>query len=93
MDAYKLRNIVVSLQGGKHCFAETRGCLLEDGRTLVGRREDACRLIGGCLSETGRRLSVDGRVLVGDGQALVGRREEVWLLTGRCLLEGRSGAW
>lgn len=29
MDAYKLRNIVVSLQGGKHCFAKTGGCLLE----------------------------------------------------------------
>lgn len=29
MDVYKLRNIVVSLQGGKHCFAKTRGCLLE----------------------------------------------------------------
>lgn len=48
MDVYKLRNIVVSLQGGKHCFAKT-----------------------------GRRLSVDGRVLVGEGQALVGRREDV----------------
>ena len=36
MDVYKLRNIVVSLQGGKHCFAKTRGCLSEDGMVLVG---------------------------------------------------------
>lgn len=37
------------------------------------KRAGACRLIGGCLSETGRRLPVDRRTLVGDGQALVGR--------------------
>ena len=36
MDVYKLRNIVVSLQGGKHCFAKTGGCLSEDGMVLVG---------------------------------------------------------
>ena len=36
MDVYKLRNIVVSLQGGKHCFAKTRGCLSEDALALVG---------------------------------------------------------
>ena len=42
MDVYKLRNIVVSLQGGKHCFAKTRGCLPVDRRTLVRKRVDAC---------------------------------------------------
>lgn len=36
MDVYKLRNIVVSLQGGKHCFAKTRGGLSVDGQVLVG---------------------------------------------------------
>lgn len=43
MDVYKLRNIVVSLQGGKHCFAKTRGCLLVGGRTIVGRQEVVLR--------------------------------------------------
>lgn len=42
MDVYKLRNIVVSLQGGKHCFAKTRGRLSEGRRMLVGKRADAC---------------------------------------------------
>ena len=60
---------------------------------LVGRRDGACRLIGGCLSETGRRLSVDRRMLVGDGLVLVGRQEEACRKTGRCMSEGRSGAW
>lgn len=61
MDVYKLRNIVVSLQGGKHCFAKTRGCLLETGwrlsegrRRLVGRQEDACRKAGGSLTVDGQ---------------------------------------
>lgn len=47
MDVYKLRNIVVSLQGGKHCFAKAGGrlsvdrrMLVGDGQTLVGRQED-----------------------------------------------------
>ena len=37
MDVYKLRNIVVSLQGGKHCFVKTGGRLLENGLMLAGR--------------------------------------------------------
>ena len=36
MDVYKLRNIVVSLQGGKHCFAKTGGRLSE-GRRMFDR--------------------------------------------------------
>ena len=55
MDVYKLRNIVVSLQGGKHCFAKTRGCLSEDALALVGRQEDVWLLRGKCLLE-GRRM-------------------------------------
>ena len=51
MDVYKLRNIVVSLQGGKHCFAKTRGCLSEDALALVGRQEDVWLLTGRCLLE------------------------------------------
>ena len=53
MDVYKLRNIVVSLQGGKHCFAKTGGCLsvdsrmlVGDGLALVGRREEVWLLTG-----------------------------------------------
>lgn len=36
MDVYKLRNIVVSLQGGKHCFVKTGGRLSVDRMVLVG---------------------------------------------------------